>query len=340
VYAASTAEYVLQFERDPVTGGLEYKGAVPFQHHDPEGGVGVNRFFIRRSAGDDAMLYLDYGSHGPHLFTWFAVDGKTGELSQKGKQVPPKVGVGLLTSDQKRMYSVTGTKVTWCLFEEDGTPVEEGSAECRDIKHYGQFLLSPDGRHLYTLPDPGVSVDAYACDEKTGTPTYVASIDLKEAVLRSSGLMPFSPDGRHLYVFNGGFFDDKNPGDTSCILERDLEKGTLRLLSSGKSDPNFNGLGGPGWSRQSRFAFTADGKRGCFISLGGYYHRPTVVGTFTRDPATGALKVVTSVSARGEAGAMNSCRFAFDPVNGNLYTCGERISSFKTPGTENTGVPK
>ncbi len=71
----------------------------------------------------------------------------------------------------------------------------------------------------------------------------------------------------------------------------------------------LNGQGGPTWSRGDRFGFTADGKDGCFLTLQGYCHRPDVLGTFTRDPATGALTVVSSVAAKG--GQAVPSRFSF-----------------------------
>jgi hypothetical protein len=117
------------------------------------------------------------------------------------------------------------------------------------------------------------------------------------------------------------------------VLARDVDKGTLTLAQSGKVDPSLTGFAGGVWTRNNRFAFTADGKRGAFISVGGYYARPTVLGAFTRDPDTGAIKVDATISARrGPKAAMDSCRLALDPVNGRIFAVGESISSHLMPG--------
>ena len=334
VYAASTAEYVLQFERDPMTAGLKYLGAVSFNHHDPEKGVGVT-LSIRRPADGSAMLYLRAGSHGPPLFQWYAIDKQTGKLTLKGKQLPVKLGLGALTPDQNRSYQMAGdATLVWCRFDEDGTPVEEGRTATHAKNRYGPMVLSPDGRNLYMMDGTG-RVDAYACDPKTGKPTYISTLDLQPTLQMASGLLPFSPDGRHLYIFNGGWADKVTP-DKFCVLRRDADKGTLTMLAGGKAAPAFSGLGGPPWSRGDRFAFAANGKSGCFLTLQGYYHRPAALGTFTRDSASGALTITAHVSAR----ALGAARFAFDPDSGNLFTVGPTISSFKTLTTKKVSKTK
>jgi len=323
VYAASNAEYLLQFKTDPATAGLTYQGATSFHHHDPEKGVGVT-LSIRRPADGSAMLYLRAGSHGPPLFQWYAIDKQTGKLTLKGKQLPVKLGLGVLTPDQSRCYQMAGdATLVWCRFEEDGTPVEEGRTAAHARNRYGPMVLSPDGRNLYMMDGAG-RVDAYACDPRSGKPTYISTLDLQPTLQMDSGLLPLSPDGRHLYVFNGGWAEKQTP-DRFCVLGRDPEEGALTMLAGGKAAAAFTGLGGPPWSRGGRFAFAADGKSGCFLTLQGYYHRPAVLGTFRRSPASGALTITAHVSAR----ALGAACFAFDGDNGNLFTVGPRISSFK-----------
>jgi len=319
VYAASVAEHILQFEREAKTGGLSFVAAFPLGHHDDEKGVGVNHLSIRRLADGSALLYLSFGSHHPHALLWYAIDARTGKLTAKGKQHPLKLDVGAITPDHKRYYGVLNDKtLVWCGFDKDGAPVEEGRMPSNEANHHGPMIVSPDGRHLYMLNSATQHLDAYGCDGKTGKCTFIATLDL-QPVVKSGGLMPFSPDGRHLYVFSG------NGGDPYCILERDKDKGTLRIASSGKGDPRFNGLGGPTWSRQDRFTFNAGGTGGAFLAIDGG-HNPTFLGTFARDPATGALTVISSTNAR-KAGA---CRLALDPVSGDLFGVGPTISSYRT----------
>ena len=250
---------------------------------------------------------------------WYAIDAKTGKLTAKGKQHPLKLDIGAITPDHKRYYGVLNDKtLVWCGFDKTGAPVEEGRMPSHEANHHGPMILAPDGRHLYMLNSVTHHLDAYGCDNQTGKCTFIAALDL-QPIVKSGGLMPFSPDGRHSYVFSG------NGGDQFCILERNKDKGTLKVASNGKGAPQFHGLGGPTWSRQGRFAFNANGKGGAFLSLDGGHH-PTFLGTFARDPATGALTIISSINAR-QAGAF---RLALDSVSGDVFGVGPTISSFRT----------
>jgi len=206
VYAASTGEYVLQFERDPNTGGLEFRDAVSFEHHDPEGFAFINYLFIARSASGKAFLYLQRGAHNPHLNAVYAIDPTTGKLMLAHKTIDkasPNPCRGVTTPDQKRIYSVGGKTIAWYKIEEDGSPSEEGKVATKVVSSV--FLLSPDGRHLYTAPwdwhpakdNKGEIVNAYALDATTGKPTFVDTykVDLDTAIMTG-----FSPDGKHLYL--------------------------------------------------------------------------------------------------------------------------------------------
>lgn len=332
VYTASTAEYVLQFERNPVTAEIKYVAAFPFNHHDPERGVGVN-LTVRRLEDGQALLYLGYGSHGPPLLAWYAIDPRSGALTQKGKVCPAKIGLGALTPDHKRHYLMTGlTTLVWAGFGEDGAPVEEGRIDTRASNHHGPLVLSPDGRHVYMINEDTVQVDAYACDAASGKASYVATLDLKPQLKMASGLLPFSPDGRRLYVFNKNATDKTSTNDQYCVLSRDSDTGALAILSNGTVEPELAGLGGPAWSRGSRFAFNADGQSGYFLSIYSYYNRPFWFGRFECDPKTGALHVTEKFWARGNF----LSRFALDPVAGNLVAVGPGIWSYKTPAAGRT----
>jgi len=357
VYAASTGEYVLQFERDPNTGGLEFRDAVSFEHHDPEDWAFVNFLFIARSASGKAFLYLQRGSHNPPLNAVYAIDPTTGKLMLAHKMIDkarPNPFWGVITPDQKRIYSVSGKTIAWYKIEEDGSPSEEGKVETKVDSSV--FLLSPDGRHLYTdrsyMGNKGVvSVNAYALDEMTGKPTFVDTyaVDLS----RGSSMTGFSPDGKHLYVFNAhmGYHKNWPKGDLGAILERDPGTGALKVVWSGTTEPALHGIGGQagfGGELTGLLKFTADGTRGVAIGLraDGLNTYPSFLSVFTRDPKTGKLTVEASVPAYDEArngrwtANFVACKLAMDPKACVFYTVGWDISSYKLPAAGKAEAPQ
>jgi len=356
VYAASTGEYVLQFERDPNTGGLEFRDAVSFEHHDPEAFAFISYLFIARSASGKAFLYLERGAHNPHLHAVYAIDPTTGKLTLAHKMISkdrPNPFQGVTTPDQKRVYSVSGKTIAWYKIEEDGSPSEEGKVETKIDSWV--LLLSPDGRHLYTATwewhpandNKGEIVNAYALDATTGKPTFVDTykVDLDSAIMTG-----FSPDGKHLYlnqpmILQGHYNEFK--GDLGAILERDPDTGALKVVWSGTTEPALHGITSTsGGDLTCQLKFTADGTRGVAIGNKGQQTLPIFMSVFTRDPKTGKLTVVASVPAYDEArngkytANYVACKLAMDPKACVFYTVGWDISSYKLPAAGKAEAPQ
>jgi hypothetical protein len=112
----------------------------------------------------------------------------------------------------------------------------------------------------------------------------------------------------------------------SYTLVREPSSGALTLASR-EPDTNAGNLGiltGAPWSRQDRFAYSADGYYGYFVNEG-WRAKEGPVECFRRDPATGALTLLPPIPDMGAR------RLVLDPVNGILFTAGEKIASFKIP---------
>ncbi|MCY3022780.1 MAG: hypothetical protein NTW87_27695 [Planctomycetota bacterium] len=333
VYAVSApARRLVRFERDPATGSMEYKEAIPFEAKDKEsGGASLH---VRRLPDGTALLYVFFSTHHESSLLCYAVDGKTGALAVKGKgdlSIFPNNDVGdgygypafVWSPDQNRLYYVGVKKIVWYTFKEDGIPLMEGKGiACtnpgKSGRGRGHALLSPDGKYLYAMIEKMVpagtvfwQADTYNCDPKTGGLTFNSTLDLPNLPQECTEFMGFSPGAKLLCVI-----DER----AACYyaLARDGEKGTLSILTSGKPDPSMNGTGGPPWARGGKWAFSGDGKTG-------YYLGNRAFGSFGADPATGALSGFSSIGGMW-------AKLAFDPASGNLFLVGGAgISAFKTP---------
>ncbi len=130
VYAVSKAEYILQFERDPATAKLTYKGATAFVgYHSDEvnPNIGCN---IRRLADGNAVLTIFDGSENPGWWyagdkggiIWYDIDKDTGKLTAVGKQISGKFdkhnAQQLWTPDQQRFFvgGYCWSKIYWYRF--------------------------------------------------------------------------------------------------------------------------------------------------------------------------------------------------------------------------------
>lgn len=349
VYAVSKAEYILQFERDPATAKLTYKGATAFARFHSDAQAPNVACGIRRLDNGNAILAILAGNDNPGWwyatdkggFMWYAIDKDTGKPSAAGKQVPAQFdkhnAQQLWTPDQQR-FCVGGyvwTKIYSYRFGEDGAPVEDGSFALKNWPNgnYGSVRFSPDWRHMYYLVvqrsedplcDKTPQIDTYEIDPKTHAGTYRSSLELpiagtpKEHV--SGAIEPLSPDGKHLYVF----FDD-GPSAYYYVLARDPDSGKLTIMHQ-KTEPTLRGVGGAPWSCLDRFAFAGDGKSGYYI-FGSDRVKGGPLGSFTRDPGTGALTFLPPVEDMGAQ------KLVVDPVAGNLFTVGEKIASFKIPAS-------
>jgi len=356
VYAVSRAEYILQFERDPATAKLTYQGATPFAgYHSDEKSPNIV-CGIRRLNDGKAMLTILDGNDSPGWwypgdkggFIWYSIDKETGKLTAAGKQVPARFdkhnAQQLWAPDQQR-FCIGGygwTKIYWYRFAEDGAPVEDGSFTLKNWPN-GNFpgssvRLSPDWRHLYHLAfqwsedplcDKTPQIDTYEIDPKTNAETCVSSLELPYVGTRkdhvSGAIEPVSPDGKHLYVIFEG-------GATSYyyVLARDPNNGKLTIIHQG-TEASLR-VAVP-WSRMDRLAFSSDGKSGYYIS-GFDRLRGGPLGRFARDSATGALTILPPVADLAVQ------KLIVDPANGNMFTVGENISSFKIPAPVSAAVAK
>jgi len=357
VYAVSKAEYILQFERDPATAKLTYEGATAFVGYHSEEKTPNIVCGIRRLDDGNAMLTILHGNDNPGFwyavdkgaFLWYSINKDTGKLTAAGKQIPAKFdkhnAQQLWTPDQKH-FCIGGygwTKIYWCGFAEDGAPVEDGSFVLKNWTngyYSGSVRFSPDWHHMYYLLfqrsddaqyDRVPQIDTYDIDPKTHAGAYVSSLALpiigssKEHV--GGTIEPLSPDGQHLYVFfNAG------PAAYYYVLARDSKDGKLTILDH-KTEPVLRGLQGAPWSCMDRFAFAGDGKSGYCI-IGSDVVKGGPLGIFTRDPATGALTMLPAVADMGAQ------KLVVDPVNGNLFTVGEKIASFKIPAAQKAAGAK
>ena len=338
VYAVSAAEYILQFECDPATAKLTYKGAIPLGYRNPDSGrfVSINTW-IRRM-GNQAKLILFYGDHHKGL-TWYSIDKGSGVITLDGIQYPALCdhhNATQLVAPNSQHFCYGGRlldKVDWYRLGDDGLPLADGSIAMKNAStgnggmSSGCVMTDPDWNHLYCMvfqcPDNDPKndktpfIDTYDLDLKTYSGVYKSTLELPVPATvqgRVSGtLEPFSPDGKFTYaIFRAG--------NTSYYytLARDPQSGALSIAGQKPTTDagNLGLLTGAPWSRQGRFAYADDGLSGYFVNDG-------PLERFTRDLTTGALTLLPPLPEMGAA------KLALDPANSLLFTAGEKIASFK-----------
>ena len=343
VYAVSHTENILQFECNPATAMLTYKAVTPLGYDYKNNETKAVQIFawIIRTENNLARLVVFYGDHDKGC-SWYGIDKTTGKLTPEGKQVPAPCdhhnATQLMAPDHQHFFygGRLLDKVDWYRFGPDGAPVPDGSFAVKNAStgnggmSSGCAMTSPGWNHLYYMifqcPDNDPKndktpfIDTYAMDLKTRAGTYVSSLELPvpDTVKgRISGtLTPFSPDGKFTYaIFATG------ESYYCYTLARDPAGGALKIASqSPVIKDRMRTLTGAPWGRQDRFVYTADGKSG-------YYAMSGPLGHFSRNTATGEL---TILPPNPDAGVV---KLALDPVNGILFTVGEKIASFKVGGT-------
>jgi len=335
VYVSSSQSgHIVVFERNPMTSELQYKAATPFERHTLEN-AGGSWLHVRTLADGGALLYLFYSTHTEQALFCYAIDPKSGGLKLTGRsdakfKLPiddVSGGYGYPTlvwsPDQSLVYLVGVKKIVWYRFGDNGLLIPEGKGMActhpgKAGRGRGHALFANDGRHLYVTvekmePKDKVfwQVDAYECTTKTGELTFLSTVDLPELAQEPSNeLMGFTPDGKLLYLV-----DER--ATVYYALKRDVDKGTLSILHSGKPDASMAGAGGPPWTRNGKFAFAADGKTG-------YYLGTRALGSFALDPSTGVLSGFRTIGGTWS-------KLELDAASGNLLVVGgTSIASFKT----------
>ena len=312
---------ICRFKRDPATAAIAYDGSqvMPFR----AGRIGT-RLFVRKLPSGEAMMYAAYYDPTRSLY-WYAVDPRTGALTEKGKLRLGDAGFALLSPDQKHLY-VISKKIKWLSFGRDGTPSVAGSLPAAGG---GNSVMSPDGQHLYvgtrfSSAEANGQVVVYSRNPTTGAVTRNSVFKLTGNTVSKADSEPFlgiSPDGRHVYVslwrWDPGFL---------YVLNRDAG-GALRLNSAGRPAESMKGC--------RNFTFSPDGAHGYYVA--GREGAGACTGWFTRDPATGAL----AFAGKFRAGNGRYNCLVLDSANGNLFSLtwshqnkGNSISAFRVPRTK------
>ena len=339
VYVVSQAEYVLQFECDPVTAKLTYKKAIPLGYDYKDNVKKTVQIFcwIRKTDDHQAKLVIFYGDHDKG-FSSYGIDPKSGELTLEGTQVPAVCdhhnATQIMGPDQQHFFYGGRflDKIDWYRFGADGMPVADGGFKLQSTSagnggmSSGCVMNSPDWKHLYQMVfqcpdndfknDKAPYIETYAMDVKTHAGTYLSSLELPvpETVKgRISGaLEPLSPDGRFAYAFF-------TIGESyyCYTLARDPNSGALSIVSKSPVVMNrLRTLPGMPWGRQDRFNYTPDG-RDIYCSMYG------PMGHISRNVETGELTVLPQ---KEDAGTVKQ---VLDSENGILFTAGEKIGSYK-----------
>lgn len=309
---------ICRFRRDLTTARIAYVGSTPMPFRASRIGA---RLFVRTLPNGQTMMYAVYYAPRKHL-CWYAVDPRTGELTEKGKLPLREAGFAILSPLGKHLYLIS-KRITWFCFGADGTPAVAGSLVGTGG---GNSVMSPDGRHLYVGERHSASgvngrIVVYDRNRRTGRLARAGLLDLTGNTVSKPDSEPFlgiSPDGRHVYVslwrWDDGFL---------YVLRRNAANGVLRVGSAGRPHPRMKGSRG--------LAFRPDGKVGYYVA--GREGAGACTGWFRREPATGAL----TFAGKHRAGNGRHHCLTLDSARGHLFSVtwshqnkGNSISAFKT----------
>ncbi len=171
----------------------------------------------------------------------------------------------------------------------------------------------------------------YVHDLDTGR-TSVASLGSTGAVVGVSPFPRLSPDGRHA-VFTS-VADDVVPGDTNRtydIFDRDLDKGTVRLVSRA-----HDGTQGNGWSSDGRLS--ADNRRLFFTAAATNLVPGDTNGqvdAFVRDLRTGRVERINVTADGGQSSSWTNA--AVPDATGRLAVFDSRDDGLVPGDTNGTG---
>jgi hypothetical protein len=236
---------------------------------------------------------------------YFDVDPKTGKPTEVGGVEAPDTWPSCsyeplqAAPDGKSIYYLampprSDEEVVRFELDEDGKPTLTGTVSGKGIgssaKPIGDstMILSPDGKHIYTISATEHAVGVVEVGEE-GKLGFVETVDLNKLVpdLNPESqkwnqtfawpALAISPDGKQVYVNLWSY--GRGHGDCVGLYNRDAETGKLSLVGKLDWPEGVKGL---------RLAFTQDGQAGCFGSLTG------PVTYFKRDPESGKLTKVQS----------------------------------------------
>ncbi len=171
-------------------------------------------------------------------------------------------------------------------------------------------VVAPDGAHLYVLASVGDGLLAFERDTTTG---LLTSVDADpSSLVAGDGLdgvrgVALDPDGDHVYAAS-------ERDDAVVVYDRDPVTGDLtwlQAISGGTVGmPRFLGLGA--------VVVAPDGRH---VYVGGV----DAVARFERDPSTGLLTYLGTLTLGAAAGAL--CDLVMDPTGVSIYTgCGDTLA--------------
>jgi 6-phosphogluconolactonase (cycloisomerase 2 family) len=284
--AAADSNGIAIFSRDPAHGRLiQLAGADGCVTTDGSSEDGAATCQDGRDLNDINGLALSpdgktlYGASTDDGFVIFSVDTSTGKLTQ-----------------------LTGTQ--GCVTDDGAS--EDGAGTCtngKGVTYSNEIVVSPDGKHVYTVGYLDNSVAAFARDSATGAVTQLTGLDgcisndgssEEGAATCTNGVGIDGPfgidvtrDGKNLYV---GLYDING----LSAFSRDAATGKLTQLGglSGCISSDGSSSDGAGTCQNGRsLTFPYDvtvSPDGLNVYVGNYAGSGAITA-FRRDPATGAL---------------------------------------------------
>lgn len=307
VYVASRAsDAVATFDRNSITGELDYKGAI----FDTDSGVD----------GLDGATSIALGPGGDHVYVASEDDSAVTVLEREPsgllsfvEAIKDGVGAGGLggaggvavSSDGKHVY-VTG-------YDDDAVVIFDRNSSSGELDYNETvwnidplvegldgalaITLSSDGNHVYVVGQVDDAVAVFRRDAADGSLEYKGRVQGwwgSGSGLYGISAVGISPDGGHVYVADV---------DSTASFSRNAGSGALTLLQMQTSANDLDGAVG--------IATSPDGKH---VYVTGYLD--DAVTKFNRDPATGKLTWPSAYSGSELDGAVG---VALDTEGENVY---------------------
>jgi hypothetical protein len=313
------------FRRDTKTGGVTFLNAIDLnkdlgnekRHLDAYPALSKKGIIYASGAWTHAR-----GNQHSIGLSWYQYDARDGSTKRLGHvkcdagALHPSAHDGLLYLQawfSKAVYEVR-------IDPKTGTPAIGKKLTGKGVG--GAFVLSPDGKHFYSMSKSAVGWGTVAAD---GSLTHTGSASL--SVLDPKGgirsrTLAVSPDGRFAYINLNGYGLKNDKGrytgyNALGLFNRNAETGALTFVKTIKVDANMQKI--------THIEFRSDGTAGYYSS--GPESSGDCMGWFTRDPKTGELTFggVAANSKRCGPG-----HFAFARATGTIYMAGTwRTKSFR-----------